>query len=253
LKILLVEDEFILATELTDTLESEGYEVVEVADNGREALAIFKDNEVDLVLCDINIKGDWDGIETVGKLLEHRLVPIIYLTALTDAATLERAKKTFPAAYIPKPYHITNLRMAIEMAINNFALKVQPPTALKIVKDEKTSDNTAKEQILQVNDAVFVKQNYQFVKFGLNEILFLEAENIHTTIVTIHKKYVIRLALTAILERLPLDTLVRVHRSFAVNIHKIDAFNEQDITIGTHQIPLGRSFKEEFMRQFMFR
>jgi two-component system, response regulator PdtaR len=253
MKILLVEDEFILAMELSDTLESEGYEVVAVADNGQEALQLFKENTIDLVLCDINIKGDWDGIETVGKLLEHRLAPIIYLTALTDSDTLERAKKTFPAAYIPKPYHITNLRMAIEMALNNFAMKVQPPQALHPIKGDKKTENASKEQILQINEDIFIKQNYQFVKFPLREILFLEADNIHTTIVTVQKKCVVRLSLAAILERLPLDTLVRVHRSFAVNIHKIDAFNDQDITIGSHLIPLGRSFKEDFMRHFMFR
>jgi two-component system, response regulator PdtaR len=254
MKILVVEDEFILATELSDTLESEGYEVVAVADNGREALAIFQAETIDLVLCDINIKGDWDGIETVEKLIAQRPVPIIYLTALTDGETLERAKKTFPAAYIPKPYHITNLRMAIEMAINNFAVKVQPPPqGLQVVQADKKSENTSKEQILQVNEDIFIKQNYQFVKFPLRDILFLEADNIHTTVVTVQKKYVLRLSLSAILERLPLDSLIRVHRSFAVNVSKIDSFTEHDITMGTHLIPISRSFKEEFMKHFMFR
>jgi two-component system, response regulator PdtaR len=190
MNILLIEDEFILATELTDTLESEGYKVIATADNGQDALRLFQEQAVDLVLCDIHIKGNWDGIETVGKLLMHRMVPIIYLTALTDAATLERAKKTFPAAYIPKPYHITNLRMAIELAIHNFAVQAQPTVPLKAVNAEKITDHTVKEQILQVNDAVFIKQNYQFVKFNLADILFLEADNIHTTIVTLQKKYV---------------------------------------------------------------
>jgi two-component system, response regulator PdtaR len=250
MKILLIEDEFILATELTETLESEGYTVVAVADNGREALHLFQQHEVDLALCDINIKGDWDGIETVEKLMAHRQVPVIYLTALTDTATLERAKTTFPAAYIPKPYHIMNLRMAIELAIHNFALRAAP---LKVVKEEKQADQAIKEQILQVNDAVFIKQNYQFVKFALADILFLEADNIHTTIVTPQKKYVLRVSLSSVLERLPYDSLVRVHRSFAVNVQRIEAFSEQGITVGTHTIPLGRSYKEEFMRQFMFR
>ncbi len=153
MKILVVEDEFILATDLSDTLESEGYEVVHVADNGQDALDFYGENEVDLVLCDINIKGDWDGIETVERLIAVKAVPIIYLTALSDKETLERAKKTFPAAYIPKPYDIMSLRMAIEMAINNFAMKVQP---LKILRDEKM-ENISKETILQVNNYMFNK------------------------------------------------------------------------------------------------
>lgn len=249
MKILLVEDEFILATDLSDTLELEGYEVVHVADNGQDALNFYQENEVDLVLCDINIKGKWDGIETVERFIAVKAVPIIYLTALSDKDTLERAKKTFPAAYIAKPYDITNLRMAMELAINNFAMKIQP---IKILRDDKV-ENVSKEIFLQVNDYIFIKQNYQFVKFPLSDILYLEADNTHTHIVTVHKKYTIRLTMGNVLERLPLRDLVRIHRSFAVNINKIESFTEQDITIHHNQIPLSRTYKDDFMKHFMFR
>lgn len=249
MKILLVEDEFILATDLSDTLESEGYEVVHVADNGQDALNFYQKNEIDLVLCDINIKGNWDGIETVERLIALKAVPIIYLTALSDKDTLERAKKTFPAAYIPKPYDITNLRMAIELAINNFAMKIQP---LKVLRDDKM-ENLSKETILQVNDYMFIKQNYQFVKFPLSDILYLEADNTHTHIFTEHKKYTIRLTMGNVLERLPMKDLVRIHRSFAVNINKIESFTEQEITIHHHRIPLSRTYKDDFMKHFLFR
>jgi two-component system, response regulator PdtaR len=249
MKILIIEDEFILASELAETLESEGYEVVLTADNGQEALDFYQGNEVDLVLCDININGDWDGIETVTKLIAVKQVPIIYLTAFTDKETLERAKATFPAAYIPKPYHITNLRMAIELAINNFAVKIQP---LKILRDEK-SENAQKEMFLQVNDDIFIKQNYQFVKFSLNEILYLEADNIYTNINTTNKKYVIRQSIGNVHERLPVKNLIRVHRSFVVNINKIDSFNEYEVMVQGHTIPISRTYKDEFMKHFMFR
>ncbi len=249
MKILIIEDEFILATDLSDTLEAEGYEVAFVADNGPEALEFYQKNEVDLVLCDIHINGDWDGIETVKRLIDFRQSPIIYLTAFTDAETLERAKETYPAAYFPKPYHIVNLRMAIEMAINNFAMRVHP---MKILKDTKT-DIARKEAILQVNECIFIKQNYQFVKFRLDDILYLEAESMYTNIVTSQKKYVIRQTVGGVLERLPIKHLVRIHRSYAVNIHRIESFNEHEVIINGQAFPLGRSFKDEFMRQFMFR
>ncbi len=250
MKILIIEDEFILATDLSEILESEDYEVVFIADNGQDAIDFYQENEVDLVLCDISINGNLDGIETVGKLIALKSAPIIYLTALTDTETIERAKKTFPAAYIPKPFNIINLRMAIEMAINNFAFRANSPT-LKIIKDDK--EITQKEVILQVNDAIFIKQNYQFVKFPLSEILYLEADNTYTTIITSQKKYALRQTISNVLERLAMKNLVRVHRSFVVNINKIDSFNEHEITINNIQIPLSRSFKDEFMKQFMFR
>jgi two-component system, response regulator PdtaR len=255
MKILLIEDEFILAEDLSNTLESEGYEVVSVIDNGAEALDFYKENEIDLVLCDINIKGEWDGIETVEKLIKVKACPIIYLTALTDFETLERAKKTFPAAYIPKPYHITNLRMAIELAINNFAIQVNK-AEIRIgnhLTESKEKINQNKEQILQVNDDIFIKQNYQFVKFPLSDILYLEADNIHTNIITSHKKYVIRQTITNILERFSMKNLVQIHRSYVVNINKIDSFNEHEVTINNTPIPISRSHKDDFLRQFMFR
>lgn len=250
MKILLIEDEFILASELAETLELEGFDVVLTADNGQEALDFYQENEVDLVLCDINIKGDWDGIETVIRLIAIKQVPIIYLTAFTDKDTLERAKQTFPAAYIPKPYHITNLRMAIELAINNFAVKVQ--YNIKVLKDSP-NETHSKEMFLQINDDIFIKQNYQFVKFSLKEILYLEADNIYTNIITVHKKYVIRQSIGNVHDRLPMKNLIRVHRSFVVNINKIDSFNEYEVVVQGHVIPISRTYKDEFMKHFMFR
>ena len=250
MRILLIEDEFILASELAETLELEGYEVVLTADNGQRALDFYQENEVDLVLCDINIKGDWDGIETVTRLIAIKQVPIIYLTAFTDRDTLERAKLTFPSAYIPKPYHITNLRMAIELAINNFAVKVQ--NNFKILKDS-TVENHSKEMFLQVNNDIFIKQNYQFVKFSLKEILYLEADNIYTNIITIQKKYVIRQSIGNVHDRLLIKNLIRVHRSFVVDISKIDSFNENEVIVQGYVIPISRTYKDEFMRHFIGR
>jgi DNA-binding LytR/AlgR family response regulator len=139
--------------------------------------------------------------------------------------------------------------MAIELAINNFAVKVQP---LKILRNEKP-ENAQKEMFLQVNDNIFIKQNYQFVKFLLSEILYLEADNIYTNIITSHKKYVIRQSIGNVHERLPMKNLIRVHRSFVVNINKIDSFNEYEVIVQGLPIPMSRTYKDEFMKYFMFR
>jgi two-component system, response regulator PdtaR len=253
MKILIIEDEYILASDLKEILTAEGYEVVCIADNGKKAIDFYQQNDVDLVLCDISIYGDWDGIETVQRLMALKLVPVIYITSLTDEDTIERAKKTFPAAYIPKPFHITNLRMAIEMAINNFAFRVNnvAENSIKIVRDEK--DITSKEMILQINDDVFIKQNYQFVKFPLSEILYLEADLIYTKIITLNKKYIIRQTITNVFDRLPLKNLVKIHRSYVVNINQLDSFSESEVVIKGNILPLSRTFKEEFMNQFRFR
>jgi two-component system, response regulator PdtaR len=106
---------------------------------------------------------------------------------------------------------------------------------------------------LQVNDDIFIKQNYQFVKFSLSEILYLEADNIYTNINTSNKKYVIRQSIGNVHERLPVKNLIRVHRSFVLNINKIDSFNEYEVIVQGHTIPISRTYKDEFMKHFMFR
>jgi len=246
--ILIVEDEGILAMELSDSLEADGYFVVGIANNGRKALDLSKQQRVDLLLCDITIKGDWDGIETVEHITAERPIPVIYLTALTDRGTLERAKQTYPAAYVNKPYQLTSLRTAIELAIHNFSLRTKPAPAVAAATERSTARE--KETILQIEDHLFIKQNYQFVKIDTAELLYLEADNVYTTLVTTNRKYVVRQTLSGILERMNLPSLVRVHRSYAVNIYKVDSFNDAELSIGTQLIPLSRSYKEEFLQRF---
>ena len=253
--ILIIEDEGILAMEMSECLENEGYYVVGIASNGRKALDIFKRNRVDMVLCDITIRGDWDGIQTVGYLTAERPVPVVYLSALNDRETLNRAKQTYPAAYLNKPYQLTGLRTAIEVAIQNFTMRSGSSTDPKNVVslDGIKPDNLNRESLLQVGNHLFIKQNYQFVKISLSDLLYLEADNIYTVMLTTSRKYLLRLTLSSILERISQPDLVRIHRSYAVNIQKVDAFNDVEVSIGTQLLPLSRTHRDDFLRQFQFR
>ena len=252
-KILIIEDEPILAMELSDCLEEEGYDVVATANNGRKALDLFKRQSVDLLLCDINIKGDWDGIQTVHQLLAERPVPIIYLTALTDRQTLERAKQTYPAAYVTKPYQLHSLRTAIELAIYNFTVRPTATAANPTATASSGRDPLGREVILQINDDLFIKQSNQFIKVNLSDLLYLEADNIYTNLFTNNRKYVLRLTLSGILERINHPELVRIHRSYAVNLNKVESFNEAEVKIGSQLISLSRSHKDEFLGHFLHR
>ncbi|GAB3748416.1 response regulator [Spirosoma pomorum] len=245
IQILIVEDEPILAMDLSDTLEAEGYCVVGVANNGPKALQLFNSQSVDLILCDIMIKGEWDGIETIRQLTAKRAVPIIYLTALTDRDTLERAKQTYPAAYLNKPWQLTSLRTAIELAIHNATLRIPPIAADR--------DSSNREALLQINNYLYIRQNYQFVRIDMNELLYLEADNSYTKLVTSGRKYIIRLTLSNILDRVNQACLVRIHRSYAVNINYVESFNDVEVSVGPQFIPLSRSCKDDFMRQFLHR
>lgn len=247
INILLIEDEPILAMDLADQLEATGYRIVGIANNGPKALELYQTNTVDLILCDIIVKGEWDGIETVRHLLAERPVPVIYLTAMTDHETLERAKHTYPAAYLHKPVQLSSLRTAIELAIHN-ATERPVATATAIERE-----GAGREALLQINNWLYIKQNYQFVRVDMRDLLYLEADNTHTKLITTTRKYILRLTLSTILERISQPWLVRIHRSYAVNINTVESFNDAEVSIGAQLLPLSRSCKDDFMRHFLYR
>src|SRR5688572_24391621 len=116
-KVLVVDDEIIIARGLESRLTNLGYEVLQIASSGSEAMNVAEQTKPDLVLMDIVLKGEMDGIETAAQIRRRWGVPIIYLTAYTDDATLERARVTEPFGYIVKPFSERELRANIEMAL----------------------------------------------------------------------------------------------------------------------------------------
>lgn len=117
-RVLVVEDERIVALDLRCALEDLGYAVVGTARSSDEALRVADERRPDLVLMDIRISGASDGIQTAGMLRARYQLPVVYLTANADAETLERALATEPAGYLVKPYHRNSLRTTIEVALH---------------------------------------------------------------------------------------------------------------------------------------
>jgi len=116
-KIMIVEDEGLIAADLRGRLEKAGYVVAPIADTASEALRIIGETSPDLVLMDIRIRGDLDGIQTAEKVRQEFDVPVVYLTAYEDAVTLQRASQTQAFGYIKKPIAAASLKGSIEMAI----------------------------------------------------------------------------------------------------------------------------------------
>ncbi len=248
LNILVVEDDSVTALALSSLLRKEGYQVIGTVDNGPAALSLFRDQPVDLVLMDVNIRGDLDGIQTASNLLALRPVPLIYLTALADRATLDRAKTTFPAAYIVKPFRREGVRAAIELAVQNFSQKKEAPRRVEVPESDAPGVN--RETILQIDNHIFIRQNYQFLKVKLSDILFLQADDNYIVLQTNSQKFALRMPLASALERIHYDKLVRVHRSYVINVGNMDSFTDTEITMGKHLIPIGKNYKSEFLRYF---
>ncbi|HKJ49807.1 MAG TPA: response regulator [Christiangramia sp.] len=120
LNILLIEDEFIITKDLMTQLSKNNYARVDSAKNYKSALRLFTENNYDIVLTDINLNDEIDGIEIISELEKIKSVPVVYLTAYSDPAIIKRAQKTLPFAYILKPYNNQQLKATIDLAILNF-------------------------------------------------------------------------------------------------------------------------------------
>jgi len=116
-QILVVEDEGLIAADVQRRLQRLGYSVPAIAQSGKEALRCTRSMPFDLVLMDIRIKGEMDGIETAAALKAEFETPVVYLTAHSDEATVDRAKLTEPFGYLLKPIGDGNLRSAVQIAI----------------------------------------------------------------------------------------------------------------------------------------
>ena len=123
--VLVVEDERIVAKDLQYMLNAMGYDAFAIAASADDALARIAEHRPDLVLMDIRIKGSRDGIETADLLRARFGIPVVYLTAHSDDATLERAKLTVPYGYLMKPVKAAELRSAIEIAIHRHGMERQ--------------------------------------------------------------------------------------------------------------------------------
>jgi PAS domain S-box len=123
-RILIVEDEAIIASVIAGALRKFDYEVVDILNTGAAAVAVALQTTPDLVLMDIRLQDDVDGIAAAERIQETADIPIIYLTAYADDPTLARAKRTQPYGYIPKPFQEIELRTTIEMALYKHGFEV---------------------------------------------------------------------------------------------------------------------------------
>lgn len=117
LKILIVEDDSVSALLLQRALEKNAHHIIGIADTGERALEILGENMADIVMMDINLAGELDGIKTTEIINEKYDIPVVYLSASSDAETLNKVVGTNPSAYVIKPFNIRELNMVIELAI----------------------------------------------------------------------------------------------------------------------------------------
>ncbi|NCP61382.1 MAG: response regulator transcription factor [Flavobacteriales bacterium] len=235
-KILIVEDEMIIAANISLQLTSLGYEVTGIIPRGEEALLHLKQNKPDIVLMDIQLKGELDGIETARLMKQKQDISIIYLTANADDTNFAKAKDTHPYAFIPKPFKKLDLQRAIELTINHLQKKET------FVSDQKNSP-------FILSNCIFVRNQEKMVKVPIENILYIEAERNYCRIYTKTKEYLLVITLKDMDEKLPTKHFLRIHRSFVVNISQIDEVATSHVVIAKKAIPISKTLKEELLNR----
>ncbi|MFK7809576.1 MAG: response regulator [Saprospiraceae bacterium] len=134
IRILIVEDEPLIAEDIASNLNATDYKVAGVAYNSDKALRLLREEIIDIAILDINIKGDKSGIDLAHIINEQYKIPFIYLTSYADKATVDKAKQTMPYGYLLKPFREKDLFSSIEMALFRFSKehKKNLPTREKI-------------------------------------------------------------------------------------------------------------------------
>ncbi len=242
IKVMIVEDEFIVAQDIAMHLKSNGYEVLDPIDNGEQAILTCKAEKPDIVLMDINLGKGMNGIEAAKSILKNHHLPLIFITAYSDSDMLVRAKQLKPHAYIIKPFNIKNLFSSIEIALYNFSRNQQSDSPVMNEKTEELPGNYISDQRL------FIKNGYKIEKICINDIVFLEADGSYCKIITGNNHYTVSNNLQHMLDKINHQDIIRSHRSYAVNINKIESIANNKIQLPSIDIPVSRSYKSHLMK-----
>ncbi len=239
-KILMVEDDMIIAADISMQLTKLGYEVIGINTRGEDALNTIEANRPDIILMDIILTGKMNGIETAKIILEKYQVPLIFLTSNSDDATFQQASAAKPYAFISKPFQKSNLERTLKLTLQRIAVEKETET---------TPEST--DHVSAMDDRLFIRHKDQMVKVLLTEILYAEADRNYCKIYTEKQDYLLSVPLRNIESQLPPNEFLRVHRSFVVNLKKIDAISEyhEYLTIQSHQVPISRRTKEEVIKR----
>ena len=247
IKILVVEDEMIIGAKISMYLTTLGYEVTGIVPRGEEAVMHAEQNPPDIVLLDINLKGEIDGIETAKLMQRFGEMPIIYLTANSDENTFNRAKATRPFAFISKPFKQLDLQRAIELTISRMA---ESQTG-KIEKAEEIileNDKEADAPFI-LSDRIFVKHKEKMVKIFIADILYIEADRNYSHIFTKNKEYMLSITLKSIEDKILSSAFLRIHRSFIINLAQVDEVAENHVIIGQKAIPISLTMREDLLKR----
>ena len=228
IKIGVVEDEMIIAKSIVSTLLALQYKVSEPACNYKEAIEMINAEQPGLLLLDINLGGQKDGIDVAMYARENCSLPIIFLTANSDKETIQRAKLAKPNAYLVKPFNKEDLFASIEIAINNYQDNKQPE--------------------INQSPSILFKDGHDFVSVDWNKITYIESETNYLKIHIENERTVItRSTLTEMQKLLPSQHFTQIRRGTIVNHRYVKKIAFDSIELLSFTLKITPAAKKELL------
>ena len=234
--IVVIEDDPIIAAELTERIADLGYARPRRFAKGEQALEAILADPPALALVDVQLAGQLDGVETVAGFREScPEVAVVFLTSNTDEVTFERARRLHPRAFLGKPFRSRDLRNTIELAIGS-----PPPPS---------PEDNGPEDVYRLDDRLFVKVKDRLRRVFLPDILWIEADNYYSKVVTKDKEYPVTRTLGRFTELLPDNgPFVRTHRSYIVNLGHVEEIAHAFVVIDQRRVPVSKGAREDLLR-----
>lgn len=227
-KILVVEDEIIIADNICEILRSNNYETIEPALTYEQANKAVQESKPHIVVLDINLKGKKSGFDFANEVLNKYEIPFLYLTSNSDFPTMKEAITTNPSAFLVKPFNERELIASIEIIIN-------------------------KLQTINTENYIYVFDGKEYIKVLKSTILFIKSDNIYIEFfINNGTKIISRSSLKKVNEELDSD-FTQIHRSYIVNINHIEKIALNEITIDTTKIPIGEKYANDFKNSIKLR
>ncbi len=219
IKILIVEDEVLIAEDLKDILKTFGLKKIEMVHDKASALENLRLTKPDIALIDIRMEKELDGLE-IGEFIQNNYkLPFIFITAHSDIEMIKKIIKTKPVGYITKPFKKSDLFANINLAIEQ----------------------------LTTNNKLFIKDGYSTHVININEILYIESEGNYINIFTSSKKYLSRQNMESILLDIDSNDFLKIHRSYVVNLNKVKKYSSKEVIINEIMLPISKTFYDVFI------
>lgn len=230
-RVLVVEDEVIIADDLCDSLNELGYDALDPVGTYGEAVTVIENEYPDIAILDIQLSGKKNGIELAHEINQTYKIPFIFLTSNSDKITLDDAKKAEPFAYLVKPFNQKDLYTTIELALYNFA---------------KRKEQLLDQDKLIIKDALFIKDQKIFHRINFDDILYIKSDHVYVEIKTQQKSITVRAGLNHFMDKLN-QQFFRCHRSYVINLNYLQGVNHNTVDIENESIPLGKKQREDLI------